>query len=52
MEYNLKDGKGNIITSYYDNDKLLLFEGEYKNGVKNGRGKEYDYYSGKLLFEG
>jgi len=51
MEYNLKDGKGNIITSYYDNDKLLLFEGEYKNGVKNGRGKEYDYYSGKLLFE-
>ena len=29
----------------------LLFEGEYINGIRNGRGKEYDIY-GDLLFEG
>ena len=52
MEYDIKDGKGNLIISYYNNDKLILFEGEYLNGEKNGKGKEYDYYSGKLLFEG
>ena len=29
----------------------LKFEGEYLNGKRNGKGKEYDY-DGKLLFEG
>ena len=28
----------------------LKFEGEYLNGERNGKGKEY--YKGKLLFEG
>ena len=28
----------------------LIFEGEYKNGRKNGKGKEYN--NKKLLFEG
>ena len=28
-----------------------MFEGEYKNGEKNGKGKEF-YRDGKLLFEG
>ena len=29
----------------------LVFEGEYSNGQRNGKGKEY-YYDGKLKFEG
>ena len=36
----------------YDNGELL-FEGEYLNGERNGKGKEYkDSYISKLLFEG
>ena len=30
---------------------MLKFEGEYFNGKRNGRGKEY-YENGKLEFEG
>ena len=29
----------------------LLFEGEYLNGLRNGKGKEYDYY-GCIIFDG
>ena len=29
----------------------LLFEGEYLNGEKNGKGKEY-FGDGKLIYEG
>ena len=29
-----------------------MFEGEYLNGERNGKGKEYDYDNGKLEFEG
>ena len=32
------------------NEKRLIFEGEYLNGEKNGKGKEY--YKGELFFEG
>ena len=28
-----------------------MFEGEYLNGKRNGKGKEY-YYNGKILFKG
>ena len=28
-----------------------MFEGEYLNGERNGKGKEYDW-TGKLIFEG
>ena len=41
--YELKDGKGFI--------KNRNYVGEYLNGEKNGKGKEYDDY-GKLIFEG
>ena len=27
---------------------MVNFEGEYLNGLKIGKGKEYDYYNGKL----
>ena len=45
-----KNGKGKeyiIITN------ILIFEGEYLNGKRNGTGKEYNYdWDGKLKFEG
>ena len=47
--YVLKNGKGHVIEyDYYCN---LIFEGEYLNGLRNGKGKEYDL-DGKLQFEG
>ena len=47
-----KIGKKNGIVKLYKlNTNILVFEGEYINGRKNGKGKEY-YYNGKLEFEG
>ena len=43
-----KDGNGYI--KEYDNYGKLIFEGEYKNGERNGKGKEY--ISNYLIFEG
>ena len=45
---NLKDGKG-YLKEYKNN--TLIFEGEYLNGERNGKGKEYND-NGKLIFEG
>ena len=42
------NGFGKEFTN--DDDKLI-FEGEYLNGKRNGKGKEYNY-DGKLKFEG
>ena len=36
---------------YYNLINRISFEGEYNNSVKNGKGKEYDYY-GEVIFEG
>ena len=44
----LKNGKGYI--KEYDYDGKLIYEGEYLNGERNGKGKEY--FRGKLIFEG
>ena len=46
--YELKEGKGYVYE--YDNDGKLIYEGEYINGIKNGKGKEYG--NGILIFEG
>ena len=43
-----RNGEIYVYNSY--NDKLL-FEGEYLNGKKNGKGKEYNE-DGKLIFKG
>ena len=44
--------ESNRIGKEYDAyDGKLYFEGEYLNGQKNGKGKEY-YDNGKLKFEG
>ena len=36
---------------YKLNTNILLFEGEYLNGKRNGKGKEY-FYNSELKFEG
>ena len=41
-------GKGK---QYNRNDNALIFEGEFKNGERNGKGEEYDN-DGFLLFKG
>ena len=43
-----ENGKGKEYNGY---DDSLEFEGEYLNGKRNGKGKEY-YYDGQLKFEG
>ena len=43
----IKEGKGYV--KEYDNGKLL-FEGEYLNGLENGKVKKY--YNGVLTIEG
>ena len=56
VSYELKEGKGfikeyNYYNKYNDYGDFLVFEGEYLNGERNGKGKEF-YYDGKLKFEG
>ena len=46
--YELKEGKG-LVKEYFDGK--LRFEGEYLNGLINGKVKEY-YPDGKLKFKG
>jgi len=48
--YIIYDNNG-IVKEYYGNNDYLIFEGEYLNGLRNGKGKEYNY-EGKLKFEG
>ena len=43
-----KDGKGK---EYLGHNDVLIFEGEYLNGKRKGKGKEYNE-NGKLIFEG
>ena len=46
--YELKKGNGKVRE--YDNEGLMIFKGEYLDGRRNGKGKEYEY--GKLIFDG
>ena len=46
----LKDGKG-IRKEYNRNNNILRYEGEYLNGLINGKVRKFDY-NGKLTFEG
>ena len=48
--YEIKDGKG-IIKEYFDLN-ILRYEGEYSNGLRNGKGKEYNFRGDKVIFEG
>ena len=44
-------GDNGYVKEYRLNTTILLFEGEYINGEKNGRGKEY-YENGLIKFDG
>ena len=46
--YVLNEGKGTV--KEYDYSGYLIFEGEYLNGQREGKGKEYKY--NKIIFEG
>ena len=48
--YIIFESKGEGKEYYYDHK--LEFEGEYLNGKRNGKGKEYDFLNGDLKFEG
>ena len=48
-KYELKDGKGFIKELDKDNDSFI-YEGEYLNGERNGKGKEYK--NSTLIYEG
>ena len=51
IKYEIKEGNG--IIKEYDINENLIYEGEYKYGIKyNGKGKEYYNYNGIIKFEG
>ena len=48
-EFKIEDGEG--IVKEYDKNNKLIFDGEYKNGLRNGKGKEF-YENNELKFDG
>ena len=50
MEFEIKNGQGYVKEYDYENGKLM-FEGEYLNGERNGKGKIYNVKK-QLSFEG
>ena len=50
--YELINGNGKIKEYNELNEDCLEYEGEYLNGKRNGKGKEYFLYSGEIKFEG
>ena len=48
-ELEIKNGTG--YEKEYDEDDNLIIQGEFLNGKRNGKGKEY-YHNGILLFKG
>ena len=50
--FELKKGNGEIKEYDIHKGKLIIvFEGEYRNGRRDGKGREYDK-NGKLVYEG
>ena len=49
-KYIIYESNG-IAKEYNGKDNSLIFEGEYLNGKRHGKGKEY-MYTGKIEFEG
>jgi len=42
--------KNGICKEYTLKNKILIFEGEFKNGKKNGKAKEFDIYVGNIIW--
>ncbi len=51
IEYELKNGKG-YIKEDSKWECIIKYNGQYLNGLRNGKGKEYDSINGQLKFEG
>ena len=51
IEYELKNGKG-YIKEGSKWECTIKYNGQYLNGLRNGKGKEYDSINGQLKFEG
>ena len=52
IEYELVNGNGKVKEYYFGEIGLvLIYEGEYLDGKKNGKAKEYNTF-GRLIFEG
>ena len=49
ISYEIKNGKG--FVKEFNELNWLIFEGEYINGERNGKGKVHGKY-GEFLFEG
>jgi len=49
IEYEIIDGNG-MIKEYYNG--ILIYEGNYSKGKRHGDGKEYDFLTGRLKYEG
>ena len=52
LAYQIKEGKGFIKEYHNDEGKKIIFEGDYLNGERNGKGKEYSIINSCLIFEG
>ena len=48
--YELNKGNGKVRE--YSKFGVLIFDGEYLNGKKNGKGKQFNRFNGNLVFEG
>ncbi len=48
FSFKIKDGAGN--GKEYDADGMLIYDGEYLDGKRNGKGKEY--HNHRLIYEG
>ena len=49
IKYELINGNGKVVEYFLEHGKLM-FEGEYLNGKRNGKGKQYDI-DGFLIYE-
>ena len=50
--YEIKGGKGHLKEYLNTIDERLMYDGEYLNGLKNGKGKEYNTSNRCLKYEG
>jgi len=51
VKFILKNNISGNVKEYFVYGDCIEYEGEYLNGKRNGKGKEYDF-NGKLIFEG
>ena len=49
IDYDIFDGYGTLKEYYGDK---LIYEGECKKGYRHGKGREYNYFTGKLIYNG